>query len=277
MSDVIASIIGALHEVYADPLFWKLPMASLAISVGAFLVFALPWTLLAWFDPPWARRWRVQADKPFDVRQTLPVTLKRIAQNALIVGSLLVLIWPLLRLSNIHDGPWPHWTTFLWQIAFFVVLDDFLYYWMHRAMHENKWLLKNVHAVHHEIRTPSAIAGNHFHWIEFALTAGLALVGPLLLGSHVAVVWVWLVLRQLEAADGHTGYDFPWDPLHWLPVYEGAAYHDFHHARFKGNYAGFFPFWDRVFGTYARGYLAYRTRRGRREGLVPSAGSADGT
>jgi sterol desaturase/sphingolipid hydroxylase (fatty acid hydroxylase superfamily) len=31
----------------------------------------------------------------------------------------------------------------------------------------------------------------------------------------------------------------------------------------RGNYAGFFPIWDRVFGTYAKGYaevLAGRSR-----------------
>ena len=255
-------------SLYDDPLFWQLPVATLALSTGAFLLFALPWTWLGWKDPPWARPYKIQK-QPFCVRKTLPQTLRRMAFNTLVVAVLLVLAWPLLRLSGIHDGPAPHWTTFLWQLAFFVVLDDFLYYWMHRWMHENKWLLKNVHAVHHQIRSPSAIAGNHFHWLELAMTAALALVGPVLLGSHVWVVYAWLVLRQLEAADGHTGYDFPWDPLHWLPLYEGAAYHDFHHARFQGNFAGFLPLWDRVFGTYAKGYLAYRNASGRQPGLVP--------
>lgn len=254
---------------YSDPMFLQLPVATLLLSLIAFLLFSLPWTLLAWFDPAWARPYKVQ-QAPFDVRKTLPETLRRITLNTLAVALLLVLLWPLLRLSGIHAGPVPHWSTFVWQLALFVLLDDFLYYWMHRAMHENRWLLKHVHAVHHQLRTPSAIGGNHFHWIELALTAGLALVGPVLLESHVYVVYAWIVLRQLEAADGHTGYDFPWDPLHWLPLYEGAAYHDFHHSRFKGNYAGFLPVWDRVFGTYAKGYLEYRAARGRRPGLVPA-------
>ena len=30
---------------------------------------------------------------------------------------------------------------------------------------------------------------------------------------------------------------------------DGARHHDFHHARVRGNYAGFFPIWDRRFGT----------------------------
>lgn len=242
------TLLSWLVTSYQDPLLIRFPLVTLSLSLLAFLLFALPWTLLAWFDPAWARPYRIQ-DKPFRVASYLPETLRRIALNSLIILILLLISWPLLRLSGVHDGPTPGIFTFVWQILLFIFLDDFLYYWMHRAMHENRWLLKNVHAVHHRIRNPSAIAGNHFHWIELVMTAGLALVGPLLVGAHVAVVWVWIVIRQLEAADGHTGYHFPWDPLHWLPFYQGAAPHDFHHSRFQGNYAGFLPIWDQVFKT----------------------------
>ena len=69
------------------------------------------------------------------------------------------------------------------------------------------------------------------------------------------MVWAWVVFRQYEAADGHTGYNLPWDPGHLLPVYNGAVYHDFHHARYQGNYAGFLPYLDRFWGTYAKGYV----------------------
>src|SRR5690554_1210673 len=101
---------------------------------------------------------------------------------------------------------------------------------MHRAMHKG-WLLKHVHSVHHRIRNTSALDGNYFHWIEFVMTASLALVGLILLGVHGYVHWLWIIVRQLEAADGHCGYDIPWNPMHWLPVYKGPVYHDFHHAR----------------------------------------------
>ena len=119
-------------------------------------------------------------------------------------------------------------------------------------MHENKWLLKNVHSVHHRVRNPSAIAGNYFHWIELFFTASLVLIGPVLLSSHIEVVYVWIILRQWQAVDGHTGYQFAWNPMAWLPFYHGAKFHDLHHETYKGNYAGFFPIWDRWFGTESR-------------------------
>lgn len=253
-----------LIALYQEPMFWLYPMGTLALSIVAFLLFALPYTVLAWIDPPQLQRYKVQ-NKPFEVEKHLGESLRRIVVNGLCMVPILVLAWPLLRYSAIHLGPMPPWYSVVAQILFFIFLDDFLYYWMHRAMHKG-WLLKRVHSVHHRIRNTCAINGNFFHPLEFIFTASLALVGPLLLGAHLYVLWLWIVIRQFEAADGHCGYVFPWNPGHLLPLYEGAGYHDFHHSQYQGNYAGFLPYLDRFFNSYARGYLAWRdsTRRAAR-------------
>jgi sterol desaturase/sphingolipid hydroxylase (fatty acid hydroxylase superfamily) len=47
---------------------------------------------------------------------------------------------------------------------------------------------------------------------------------------------------------------WPWSPTHFLPFNDGAVHHDVHHARVKGNYAGFLVWTDWAFGTLARGY-----------------------
>ena len=73
------------------------------------------------------------------------------------------------------------------------------------------------------------------HPLELALTGSVALVGPLLLGSHVVVLWSWFVWRQWEAAEGHCGYDFPWSPSHLIPGNDGARHHDAHHARVRAT------------------------------------------
>jgi len=246
-------------SLYQEPMFWLYPMGTLAISIVAFLLFALPYTLLAWMDPPALRRFKVQSG-PFQVERWLWDSLGRLFGNALLMAGLLVLAWPLLRHTPIHAGMLPAWWVIVLQLLLFIFLDDFLYYWMHRTLHKG-WLLRRVHSVHHRIRQTCAINGNYFHPLEFILTASLALVGPLLVGAHLYVLWVWIILRQFEAADGHSGYVFPWNPGHLLPLYEGAGYHDFHHSQYQGNFAGFLPYLDRFFGSYARGYLAWRAER----------------
>jgi plant 4alpha-monomethylsterol monooxygenase len=117
-----------------------------------------------------------------------------------------------------------------------------------------------VHGWHHRIVTPWAVTGHYMHPVEYVLTGTIALVGPLLVGAHVAVLWIWFAWRQWEAAEGHSGYDFPWSPSHWFPGSDGARHHDWHHARVRGNYAGFFPIWDRACGTFAKGYAEVLAR-----------------
>lgn len=252
---------------YNDPWFWQFPMATLAISTTAFLAVAIPWTIVAWRDPVSLRKYKIQ-QKPFEMKQFLLPSIGRIIVNNIILAALLVLAWPLLKLTGVHNGEMPVWYIIIAQLIFFVLLDDFLYYCMHRYMHENKWLLRNIHSVHHRIRNTCGINGNYMHWVEYSLTAALTLVGPIILGAHIYVVWMWVILRQIEGADGHIGYDIPWNPAHLLPVYEGPVYDDFHHAKFKGNYAGFLPYLDKYLGkTHIPAYLSYL--KGKKNGLTP--------
>ena len=174
--------------------------------------------------------------------------------------------WPLLRLSNVHAGPLPAWWVIVLQLAFFVVLDDFLFYWMHRGLHESRWLFKKVHSTHHRIMTPWAITGNYMHPLEYVLTGTVMLIGPLLVGAHVVTLYIWIVMRQWEAAEGHAGYDFPWSPSHLIPFSDGATHHDFHHAKVKGNYAGYFPWTDAAFGTLCAGYPEHLATRNAQRG-----------
>ncbi|MBR9870644.1 MAG: sterol desaturase family protein [Gammaproteobacteria bacterium] len=259
-------IFSLWGEFYNDPWFWQFPMATLAISMVAFLTVALPWTIVAWIDPASLRKYKIQ-QKPFEVKKYFLPSIGRILINNLIVAAFLVLTWPLLKLTGVHNNELPAWYVIVAQLVFFVLLDDFLYYWMHRYMHENKWLLRHVHSVHHRVRNTCGINGNYMHWLEFSLTAMVTLLGPILVGAHIYVIWLWVIIRQIEGADGHIGYDIPWNPVHFLPVYEGPVYHDFHHAKFKGNYAGFLPYLDKYMGkTYIPAYLRYL--KAKRDGLI---------
>ncbi|MCP5206516.1 MAG: sterol desaturase family protein [Hahellaceae bacterium] len=253
----MSELYQELIKLYQDPMFIQLPIATLLLSVGSFLLVATPWTILAWVDPEWAKPFKIQ-QKPFQVNKYFLPNMARITINSCMMLVFLVLTWPLLRLSGIHTGEAPAWYIWVSQIVFFLLLDDFLFYWMHRWLHENKWMLKNVHAVHHRIKNTCALDGNYFHWLEFVLIGSLAMAGPILLGCHIYVLYTWIIIRNIEAADGHAGYDFPWNPLRFLPLYDGPVYHDFHHAKFKGNYAGALHYIDRFFGTYIKEYLIYK-------------------
>lgn len=239
-----------IFEVYRDPRTLPFLLGTQAVSMGAFLAFAAPLTLLAWRDPVWAQPYRLQSRRPRAQTLLLPSIARWIANNAA-MSIVATLAWPLLARSSIRLGPWPPWYELLGQVVCFTYLDDFLFYWVHRALHTGA-LYKRIHAVHHRIHTPWAITGHFMHPLEYVLTGLLMMVGPLALGSHLATIFAWIIVRQFEAAEGHSGYALPWSPSRLLPGSEGAAHHDLHHARVRVNFSGYLPIWDRVFGTHAR-------------------------
>lgn len=267
MQAFIETVIHDYSTVLVDPWFWLFPAATLGISFVAFMTFALPWTLLAYLEPKWLKPYRIQA-KTIEVRGTFWPSIYHSIKNTAVVFLLLLLMWPLIKQTGIHTGGLPNALIIVLQIVFFILLDDFLYYWMHRYFHENKFFMRHVHSVHHRIKNTCAINGNYMHWFEFACTSGLILIGPILLSSHLYVVWIWVVIRQFEAADGHMGYDIPWNPARLFLIYHGPVYHDFHHAKFRGNYAGFLSYLDGVLGkTHIKQYLDYKAKR--KAGLKP--------
>lgn len=246
----VPRVISSFVDAWRDPRALPFLLSTSTVSLGAFLLFALPLSWIAWREPAWAAPYRLQRRRAR--AQTLfAASLLRCLLNHGAMTLAAAVAWPLIALSHLRvDGPLPSLFELGWQVALFIYLDDFLYYWMHRAMH-TRWLYKRVHSVHHRIKTPWAITGLYMHPLEYVLTGGLMILGPLLLGSHLVTALVWIVVRQLEAAEGHCGYAFPWSPLSWLPGSEGAAHHDLHHARVRVNYAGFLAVWDKVFGTWA--------------------------
>lgn len=68
----------------------------------------------------------------------------------------------------------------------------------------------------------------------------------------------------------HSGYDVPLNPLHLVPFYAGARFHDFHHMNFIGNYASTFTWWDRLFGTDSQ-YIAYKEKEKKQQLMTKKA------
>lgn len=253
--------IGEVAKLYDDPLFFPLAVGTSLVSLGSFLLFAVPMTIIAWRDPPSLRKYRIQSRRPRKQALVGPSLAWLVINNAIQLGVFL-LAWPLLRKTGIHGGPLPPWYVIVAEVVFFVYLDDGIFYWIHRKLHEG-WLYKKVHSLHHRILTPWAITGHYMHPAEYMLIGTLALLGPVLVSAHLVTLWIWVALRQWEAADAHSGYDFPWTPMRLFPGSDGAVHHDFHHAKVKGNYASFLSHMDRWFGTFARDYGEDRKRRGR--------------
>jgi len=145
----------------------------------------------------------------------------------------------------------PDTVTLAGSIFFFMLCEDFCFYWTHRALH-SKALYAAIHKMHHTHQTTVGIAAEYAHPVEFVLGNMLPTsVGPMILGprAHMLTIFAWYTVRFGETLDGHCGYEFSWSPYRLIPFSGSAEYHDFHHSVNIGNYGSFFCIWDTVFGT----------------------------
>lgn len=155
----------------------------------------------------------------------------------------------------------------LLQFTLAIVIVDTWQYFLHRAMHMNKWLYTTFHSRHHRLYVPYAYGALYNHPFEgFLLDTCGAGLAYLVSGMTPRQGMVFFVGSTLKTVDDHCGYAFPWDPLQHLTS-NNAGYHDVHHQSWgiKTNFSQpFFTFWDRLLGTaWTGGDVSLRYERAR--------------
>ena len=151
-------------------------------------------------------------------------------------------------------------------IALFLVLDDMLPYWWHRASHSTPWLY-NLHRAHHNARYMSVRLVYRNNIIYYAMMPSLWMSGVLI---WLGLGWVYagyIVVKLLVITGAHS--DVAWDkplyakkwfsPVMWVVerTISTPATHHAHHGRHaddpavhhEGNYGNLLFFWDVLFGT----------------------------
>jgi sphinganine C4-monooxygenase len=153
------------------------------------------------------------------------------------------------------------------QFTVAILIVDTWQYFLHRAMHMNKFLYTTLHSRHHRLYVPYAYGALYNHPLEgFMLDTLGTGVAYLVTGMTVRQGMVFFTCATIKTVDDHCGYAFPWDPLQHITS-NNAAYHDVHHQSWgiKTNFSQpFFTFWDRVLGTaWTGGDVSARYQRDR--------------
>ncbi|KAI8528882.1 hypothetical protein RHMOL_Rhmol12G0182100 [Rhododendron molle] len=171
----------------------------------------------------------------------------------LVVGPLQLVSYPSVKMIGIRTSlPLPSLGEIAAQLLVYFMIEDYTNYWMHRFLHCNKWGYEKIHKVHHEYTAPIGYAAPYAHWAEVLLLGIPSFLGPAVAPGHMITFWLWIALRQIEAIETHSGYDFPWTPTKWIPFYGGAEYHDYHHyvgGQSQSNFASVFTYCDYIYGT----------------------------
>lgn len=147
----------------------------------------------------------------------------------------------------------PVWKILL-DIFLILMIYDFFYYLMHRFLFHGKGWFRQVHAVHHQARSPTSLDSLLLHPMEaflgialfMVVTGSLALImgGPF----HVVALLVSVIIYSQINTINHVHVEldyFPFKTLNWI-----AHKHSIHHIDMhKGNYATITLLFDKLFGT----------------------------
>src|ERR1700738_1165066 len=139
----------------------------------------------------------------------------------------------------------------LWvQAAVFLILSDFMLYWIHRMFHGGGFW--KYHAIHHSSEDLEWISAARFHPVNLFLGAVAVDVILLLAGiSPNIMLWVG-PFTTFHSAFVHANLNWTLGPFKY--VLATPVFHRWHHTSLEEggntNFAGTFPVWDVLFGTF---------------------------
>ena len=272
-AELFTNVQSALFEGVVQPLAFALGLGSRLeeafTATEWFLVGLLQLTVMLLVIAP-LQRWRPvePVTDPSAVRTDVLYTLIhrlglfRLALFFTVDGYMFDL-WGFLHVQGFAnfniDDLWPgvtdrHWLSFV----LYLVLFDFLSYWLHRAQHQFNWWWSR-HALHHSQRQMTQWTDSRNHLLDDFLMAIVWVFIAQLVGiapsQFVAVIAITQLSENLQHANLRVNFGWLGERL-WI----SPRFHRVHHGvgvghesqgRFLGghNFGVLFPWWDMLLGT----------------------------
>ncbi|HEY8949732.1 MAG TPA: sterol desaturase family protein [Rhizomicrobium sp.] len=193
------------------------------------------------------------------LRGTDGYDLKESASSLLVAGGRIVT----RGVSGLVQAPvflWAHDHRFLtiatggaFAIGILFLLNEFLYYWFHRASHMVRWMWAS-HCVHHSSTHLNLSAAYRLGWTDLISGNWLFFLPAVLLGFDPVVVLGMMGANLTYQFFLHTEAVRSLGPLEW--ILNTPAHHRVHHASnaqcLDKNFGGVLIVYDRMFGTFAK-------------------------
>jgi len=227
-----------------------LKLVPISIALGIGFAALTQWSAC---NPgrPWWRKREIVTDVCYWF--LIPLGARFVRIGLLVLGAALVFnihgTQPLIDFYGNGHGPLSELPLGL-QAIIFLGASDFLLYWIHRGFHGAK--LWKYHAVHHSSEELDWISAARFHPVNLFLGAVGVDVALLLAGiSPNVMVWVGPFITA-HSALVHANLNWTFGPFKYLLA--SPVFHRWHHTALErggsSNFAGTFPIWDVLFGTF---------------------------
>lgn len=150
------------------------------------------------------------------------------------------------------------WGWFAASVVAMIVAQDAYVYAVHRWMHRPRWF-RLFHRRHHKSNNPSPFTAYSFDVGEALLMVGFVAVWPAIFPTPWGVIDVFMFHQIFRNTLLHAGYELTparRDGRPWFGFLTTTTHHDLHHAQAGYNFAPWFTWLDRWFGTEHPEYLA---------------------
>lgn len=216
----------------------------MVIAAGGFLI-----SLIVGRIAPWRRLQPVPFTRA-QLQREIGYSLLSVLVFTGVIG--LIILMRRAGLTQLYFEPGQYgWAWFWLQIPIVLLIQDWYFYWMHRAVHTAPFY-DRVHKTHHLSTNPSAFSAFAFHPIEAVLEIAIFVVLVVVMPLHVTALIVAGILSLVYNVYGHLGYEImprfiARSPLgSWLNT---SAYHNQHHRTYRYNYGLYTVIWDSLHGT----------------------------
>lgn len=134
-----------------------------------------------------------------------------------------------------------------------MVLFDAWFYAAHRLLHTRPLL--RFHGLHHRSIAPTAWSTYADRPVDTLMCQGFYAVAPFLVPFPALILIAHRAFDHVNGTLGHCGFEyFASRVARWPSPLLCTTYHDQHHSEFRYNYANYFSWLDRLFGTIHPGY-----------------------
>jgi sterol desaturase/sphingolipid hydroxylase (fatty acid hydroxylase superfamily) len=245
MTEFFAAFLDKLHQVAVSALPSTVAYAIIFAALARFPSLACN------RDKPWWRNRGLITDLTYCV--VLPFLVPYLRLAILIVGSAgmtwFVGVKDFDHLFTTGFGPMarlPLWA----QLVIYLVLTDFMMYWLHRVFHGKR--MWRYHAIHHSAEDIDWTTAYRFHPINIMLDPLLADTIMLFMGFPVLVLALMAPFASVSAAFVHANLNWTLGPLKY--VFASPVFHRWHHTMpdqgGDKNFGSTFSLWDVLFGTF---------------------------
>ncbi len=228
----------------------------ISLAVGLLVLSGVFW-LIERVRPALPSQRRRQADTRVDVAYWFFTPLVTRATTRVALGIVFVAIafgqgltLDELRATFTTRQTWaaslPIWV----QAPLILLIADLLAYWSHRLFH-GRWLWP-FHAIHHSSKTVDWLSSVRLHPVNDAVARVVQVLPLYWLGFNAGALAAAVPVLTFYALLLHANLRWSYGPLRY--VIASPVFHRWHHTSeeegLDRNFAGLFPFFDLMFGTF---------------------------